>query len=381
MSFKSIYHNTLSNEGYHSDAGQATVVEHLDQLFAKLQRDPATKPGYINLWRKLIAAKQSSDIVQGCYLWGGVGRGKTWLMDLFFQAAPTESKIRFHFQEFMLGIHGLLEQFKGRKDPLKWVARHMTQRARLICVDEFHVSDITDAMLLYGLLEAMYQHGAVLVMTSNIPPDDLYKNGLQRSQFMPAIELLKRYNQIVQVGGDIDHRLRKNTDNRNYYCPLSPDTDSLLEHRFRLLAKGSIAINRSVTINKRSIATRMAADNIVWFDFAAICGGPRAASDYIALARRYDHVVISNIFRMDDSHDDMAKRFIVLVDEFYDRKTGLVVSATGWPQDLYCGERFAEEFVRTVSRMEEIRSAARYNHSQQDQSRSNGVASNTSCLN
>lgn len=359
MSFKAIYRDALSGQGYHSDAGQATVVEHLERLCAGIQRHATGKTFYNDLWRALRGATIGVPAAKGCYLWGGVGRGKTWLMDLFFQAAPSSHKMRFHFHEFMQGIHTLLEQYQGRKDPLRWVAWHMTRQARLFCLDEFHVSDITDAMLLSGLLEAMYRFGAVFVMTSNVPPDELYKNGLQRSQFLPAIDLLKQNNHVVLLDGEVDYRLHSDNDNHNYFCPLSSDTDTRLEQRFRGQAQGKVSINQTLTVNRRAISTRLVADNIAWFEFDAICGGPRAASDYIVLAQRYEQVIISNIFRMDDINDDIAKRFIDLVDAFYDRKTFLIVSATAWPQDLYLGRRFALEFARTASRLEQMRSSNR----------------------
>ncbi|MGD8566777.1 MAG: cell division protein ZapE [Gammaproteobacteria bacterium] len=360
MSFKSVYQHALSRKGYHTDTAQAMVVEQLDQLFSRLQEKHNPASVYQGLWQKMIAGRQYTGVLQGCYMWGGVGRGKTWLMDLFYQAAPQVQKQRFHFHEFMQGIHDLLDQFKGCKNPLTRVADHMAQQARLICLDEFHVSDITDAMLLYGLLDSMYKQDVVLVMTSNIPPDDLYKNGLQRSRFVPAIALIKQRNAVIHLEGERDYRLRGDDDHTNYYYPLSVNTDSRLEYRFRSLAQGGVVASTPVTINKRPVPSRMAADNVVWFDFEAICGGPRAAADYIVIAQQFDHVIISNIFRMDDNHDDMVKRFINLVDEFYDRKVQLIISAMGSPAELYRGRRFGEQFKRTVSRLEHMKSTAAY---------------------
>jgi cell division protein ZapE len=231
----------------------------------------------------------------------------------------------------------------------------MLAQARLICLDEFHVSDITDAMLLYGLLDEMYRQGAVFIMTSNVMPDDLYQNGLQRSRFLPAIELIKQRSHVLQFDGDKDYRLQKHLTNRNYYCPLRVDTDCQLEERFRKLAKGEITKETKLTINNRPVYARARAENIVWFDFQDICGGPRAAMDYIDIAQRYEFVIISNVFKLSDAHDDIARRFINLVDEFYDRGTGLIISADGWPGELYSGRRFAFEFERTISRLQEIR--------------------------
>ncbi|MGD8558813.1 MAG: cell division protein ZapE [Gammaproteobacteria bacterium] len=356
MSFKSVYQHALNREGYHSDTAQATVVDSLDRLFVLLQDNTIHGSVDKGLWQRLMSVTRPPEPLHGCYLWGGVGRGKTWLMDLFYHSVPVDQKLRFHFHGFMNRVHDLLGQLKGQKDPLKTVAGHMAQRARLICLDEFHVSDITDAMLLYGFLQALYQHGVVLVMTSNIPPDDLYKNGLQRSRFEPAIELIKQHNSVIQLEGDIDHRLRDDHININYYYPLCADTDSRLLQRFRMLAAGRSESDTIITIHNRPVRSRMVADNIIWFDFETICGGPRAARDYISIAQQFDYVIVSNVFKMDSSYDDMTKRFINLVDEFYDRKVGLVVSATAMPADLYTGRRFCEEFERTRSRLEQMKS-------------------------
>lgn len=355
MSFREIYRKTLGQTGYHKDGSQAKVVEHLDTLYnALLHR---SDPGYlITYLLNPFRGNKYNKRIKGCYLWGGVGHGKTWLMDLFFEVAPVKSKLRFHFHEFMQHIHLSLSDFKQQKDPLKAVAQSLAGKADLFYVDEFHVSDIADAMLLHGLLDELYRQGVIFVITSNVMPEDLYKNGLQRGRFLPAIELIKNNNQIVQLDGDTDYRLKSHASNSNYYFPLSSNTDSLLEERLYSLAVGEVVENRTININNRKIRTRANAKNIVWFDFDILCGGPRAAVDYIELSLQYNVVIISNIYRMDESHDDLVRRFINLIDAFYDRDVGLIVSATGWPGDLYTGSRFKFEFARTVSRLEDIRS-------------------------
>lgn len=356
MSFKKAYQDAIVREGYHNDVAQAKAVDYLDALYTALLQDRTSSgllPGRLSTVFNRLNGRAGT---KGCYLWGGVGLGKTWLMDLFFDTIPVQQKSRFHFHEFMQRIHVALAGQKRQRDPLKIVARSMTAESRLICLDEFHVSDITDAMLLYGLLDEMYRQGAVFIITSNVMPDDLYQNGLQRSRFLPAIELIKQRSHVLQFDGDKDYRLQKHLANLNYYCPLQVDTDRQLEERFRLLAKGETGKDTQLTIRNRPVHARAHAQNIVWFDFQDICGGPRAAIDYIDIAQRYDFVIISNMFKMNDSHDDIARRLIYLVDEFYDRDTGLIISADGWPGELYSGRRFAFEFERTISRLQEIRS-------------------------
>lgn len=356
MSFHTIYQQAVTREDYHMDAAQAKVVEQLDGLYRELLVRQVAPGRVQRLMSWLITRQGNNQAWSGCYLWGGVGRGKTWLMDLFFNAIPLPNKSRFHFHEFMQRIHQQLNDFSGQTDPLKAIAKDIAQNTRLICLDEFHVSDITDAMLLYGLLEALYQHGVVLLMTSNVMPDDLYKNGLQRNRFVPAIDLIKQNNRVVYIEGEYDYRLINDAPATNYHCPLAENTDLLLERQFSALAKGEVTRNQAIHIHNRPIQFLMQADNILWFEFDAICDGPRAASDYLYLAANYEYVIISNIYKMGETHDDVARRFISLVDAFYDRDIGLVVSATGQPQDLYVGSRFREEFKRTASRLEELKS-------------------------
>ncbi len=355
MSFKKIYQDAVTREGYHKDGAQAMMVDYLESLYSDLLQRQAGSGSLAEGLATIFRRRQGNHKVKGCYMWGGVGLGKTWLMDLFFDCMPLERKARFHFHEFMQRIHAELASLKQQRDPLKLVARSLVAEAQLICLDEFHVQDITDAMLLHGLLQAMYHQGAVFVMTSNVMPDELYLNGLQRSQFMPAIELIKNRNHVCWLEGDRDYRLQKRLSNLNYYCPLDPNTDRLLEEHFGLLASGNINNDSTLVINNRRILARAHAENIVWFDFDEICGGPRATIDYIYLAQHYAFVMISNVYKMNEANDDMARRFINLVDELYDSDTGLILSATGWPGELYSGQRFAREFERTISRLQEMR--------------------------
>jgi len=356
MSFSKIYQRALDRQGYHKDAAQAKLVDRLDDLYnGLLHSGTAPEPWFVGLFQA-FRLNMKGKVMKGCYLWGDVGQGKTWLMDLFYDAAPVKSKLRFHFHEFMQHIHLSLSEFKQQKDPLRAVAKSLLRKAQLFCLDEFHVSDIADAMLLHGLLDEMYRQGAVFVITSNVMPEDLYKNGLQRDRFIPAIDLIKHNNHILRLDGSTDYRLKNHATNCNYYCPLNPDTDRLLEKRMNSLAVGEVEKDIPISINNRTIPTRANAKNIVWFDFDNICGGPRAAVDYVALSHQYSIVIISNIYKMDESHDDLVRRFINLIDAFYDRDVELIVSATGWPSGLYTGSRFNFEFSRTVSRLEDMRS-------------------------
>ena len=355
MDFKTAYQEAIKCEGFSIDNAQATAVEQLDVLYKQLV-GKNNNSGLQQLWTKLTYSGAYSNSSQGCYLWGDVGRGKTWLMDLFYQSLPFKDKSRLHFHEFMQQIHLRLKAINGKQDPLITVARDIATNNRLICLDEFHVSDISDAMLLYGLLEALYKKDVILLMTSNTHPDELYKNGLQRSRFLPAIELIKKRNLLLHVDGFQDHRLAGAKSSANYMVPLTPDSDTLLEERFYEVAQGPIASEGPILVNNRVMNHKMMAANTIWFEFEELCAGPRAASDYLFLAKNYDYVIISNVFKMDASNDVMAKRFINLVDALYDRQINLMLSATAQPGDLYQGNRFQKEFKRTASRLEEMRS-------------------------
>lgn len=356
MDFKTAYQQAIKCEGFRADMEQLQAVEQLDTVYKNLLNHKNNTSMLRRVWSK-FANDSVTAHVHGCYLWGDVGRGKTWLMDLFYQSLPFKDKLRLHFHEFMQQIHWRLKGISDQRDPLVSVAEEISQSHRLICLDEFHVADITDAMLLYGLLDALYKKGTILLMTSNSHPDELYKNGLQRSRFLPAIELIKTRNLVLEVEGDIDFRLIKPQENFNYLTPLSGEVDAKLERRFHELAAGEVTRNIPVTINKRNINCKMAAENIIWFEFSELCGGPRAASDYLYLANHFEYVIVSNVFRMDEAFDDIAKRFINLVDALYDRQVGLIVSAEGLPAELYNGQRFREDIKRTVSRLEEVRSS------------------------
>jgi len=355
MSFKSVYEQAVSQTGFLRDADHSVAIDCLDRLYREFI-DKCNKKKHILSWlfSSNIQIGRNNRSVRGCYIWGNVGRGKTWLMDLFFQAIPSELKMRSHFADFMQQVHNKLTLHTGQRDPLQYVAEDLAKIAQIICLDEFHVDDITDAMLLYGLLEALYRHGVVLVVTSNVTPDSLYLNGLQRDRFLPAIELIKKHNFILHIAGSHDFRKSTGLPVSNYLHPLSQDTDLMLQQRFYALASGPVTQNTTLMINDRPIITKMSAKNTVWFEFTSLCEGPRSSIDYIRLADQFENIVVSNVYRLTDLNDDIAKRFILLVDTLYDRRVNVIFSATATPENLYQGRLYVNEFKRTASRLAEI---------------------------
>ena len=340
----------LKEPGFIEDPEQAKAVEFFNELFLQLEIEP-------DFWghvKNILGYKTASP--KGLYLWGGVGRGKTWLMDMFYTLLPCDKKIRLHFHHFMQAVHDELSLLKGYKNPLKLVARNFSKQARIICLDEFHVSDITDAMLLYGILEALYKEGVILISTSNLNVDDLYKHGLQRDRFLPAIDLIKINSQIVCIDGELDHRLRLLEKAETWYITVDESTEQVIQSRFNQLAPSKPLKNKSLHINHREIKSLYIAEDVVWFDFYTLCSSPRSSSDYIELARQFHTVFITDIPEIDESIDDKAKRFINLIDEFYDRNVKLIISADTLPQTIYTGKLLQFEFQRTISRLIEMRS-------------------------
>jgi len=349
------YQQDLTRPGFRKDPAQAEAVAHLQRLYDDLLvANTASSSG----WRKWLGRNSAPVPVKGLYFWGGVGRGKTYLMDCFYESLPFEQKMRAHFHRFMRRVHAELKKLEGKKNPLELVADTISKEARVICFDEFFVSDITDAMILATLLEALFSRGVALVTTSNIVPDGLYKDGLQRARFLPAIELLKQHTEIVNVDGGVDYRLRALSQAALYYTPSGADADASLQQAFDSLA-GPAAVVREqepLEVEGRLITARREAEGVVWFDFLAVCDGPRSQNDYIVISCEYHTVLISNVPAMGRLNDDMARRFINLVDEFYDRQVKLILSAALPLVDLYSEGRLTFEFQRTVSRLLEMQS-------------------------
>lgn len=348
------YQHDLAHHGFSHDAAQQQAVAALQRLYDELlaQRNKRQRRGFLGRLRKLPKAPQ------GLYFWGGVGRGKTYLMDTFFDALPFEHKLRLHFHRFMHRIHAELKLLKGRSDPLPLIAEKLSREAQVLCFDEFFVQDITDAMLLGTLMQELFKRGVVLVATSNIVPDELYRNGLQRARFLPAIELIKQNCQVINVDSGVDYRLRTLTKAEIYHAPLDAEADSNLQRYFAELAPDQSRCNSngSIRINHRDIAVRLECDDVVLFSFDAICGGPRSQNDYIELAQLYHAVLISDVPPLGADNDDAARRFIALVDEFYERKVKLILSAALPLEQLYSNGKLNFEFRRCISRLQEMQS-------------------------
>lgn len=328
------------------DAEQRQVVMAFEQLWRELQE----KPG--GSWLQSLLRRRPP-LAKGLYVWGGVGRGKTWLMDLFFDCLPTEHKQRIHFHRFMQRIHGALKQLPNQRNPLESIARQWAQDCRVLCLDEFFVSDIADAMLLAGLLKALFHQGVTLVTTSNIAPQDLYRDGLQRAKFLPAIDMLQKHTRVIHLGGDLDFRLRILEQSEIYHWPLDSQAESSLAASFDRMAAG-VELDHEVQINDRPIRALRRGDGIAWFSFAELCEQPRGSIDYIEIARAFNTVLISGVKQMAESDSDVSRRFITLIDEFYDRGVKVLMSAEAAVDELYQGQRLAFEFERTRSRLTEM---------------------------
>jgi cell division protein ZapE len=344
------YDAAMARLGYQPDASQLAAVERLDELAKRLRAGAARRQGL--LARLLRPASSAAAPVRGLYLWGGVGRGKTFLMDLFHAHAGVPGR-REHFHRFMKDVHGRLAGLRETEDPLAIVAGGMAREARLLCLDELFVSDIADAMLLGRLFESLLERGVTLVFTSNVPPAGLYRDGLQRQRFLPAIALLERHCEIVNVDAGLDYRLRQLEKAPLYLDERLPGAAASLSSRFADLT-GSVPAPGQVAIEGRHIPCRACADEAVWFRFEDLCEGPRSQADYVEIARDFHTVLVEGVPVLDATRDDAARRFIALVDEFYDRGVKLVLSAHAPPDRLYTGERLAFEFERTRSRLAEM---------------------------
>ncbi|MET0046616.1 MAG: cell division protein ZapE [Sedimenticola sp.] len=358
MTPEQYYRQQLEETDLIPDAAQEAAIAALQNLYQRLEQPANGNPrGGYGLLKGLFSAR-SADIPPetGIYLWGGVGRGKTWLIDLFYNLLPGDRKLRLHFHQFMRDVHEQLAQMRGQQDPLELVAKRLADNARVICLDEFIVTDIGDAMILAGLLKALFRQGVTLVTTSNTAPDNLYQDGIQRASFLPAIDLLKQHTQIIKLDGGTDYRLRYLEQATIYHTPLGPGTDQRLTEEFEALAPEINQGTGKIHVFGRDIPVRGIADDVVWFDFMALCGPPRSQADYLELARSFHTVLISDIPLLGPALDDATRRFLYLVDEFYDRNVKLIISAAEPPESLYQGERLAFDFQRAVSRLQEMQS-------------------------
>ncbi|KEY59957.1 cell division protein ZapE [Serratia sp. DD3] len=356
------YQQALDAGQYQADAVQHQAVTQLDHIYQALQHRPtdvATKRGSrwkLSHWLGKGPATTHPRPVQGLYMWGGVGRGKTWLMDLFFHSLPDDRKLRLHFHRFMLRVHEELMTLQGHENPLEIIADGFKAQTDVLCFDEFFVSDITDAMLLATLLQALFARGITLVATSNIQPDDLYRHGLQRARFLPAIALIKAHCEVMNVDAGIDYRLRTLTQAHLYLTPLTEQTQEAMDHMFLRLAGNMGNAGLVLQINHRPLPVLHAVDGVLAVDFHTLCEEARSQLDYIALSRLYHSVMLYNVRVMGPLNESTARRFLALVDEFYERHVNLVISAEGSMFEIYQGEQLKFEFQRCLSRLQEMQS-------------------------
>lgn len=349
-SVREAYEAELKTRGYASDPAQLRAVDALERC---AQEWAGYKEKRSNALKKLI---NRPDIPKGVYMYGGVGRGKSFLMDCFFQSVPLKRKTRLHFHEFMREVHRELQELKGIADPLEELGKRIARRFRLICFDEFHVADVTDAMILHRLLDALFRNRVSIVTTSNFHPDELYPNGLHRDRILPAIELLKSHLEVINVDAGTDYRRRTLEDMNLYLTPLTEENDAALTRAFESLAEAQDE-DRKLMIEHRALWARRRAGGVVWFDFQTLCGGPRSQNDYLELASQFHTVILSEVPEMPVRLASEARRFTWLVDVLYDRRVKLIISAAVPAEQLYTEGPLAHEFPRTVSRLQEMRSA------------------------
>ncbi len=352
MSLESHLAEQVAGHRLQYDPRQRDAALRLDNLRAGLVQSSQTFGARLHArvpWLGTAPAAQ-----RGLYLCGGVGRGKTMLMDWFYESLPFAERERSHFYRFMRRVHAELRSVARRASPLEVVAQRLARHARIICLDEFFVADIADAMILAGLFAGLFRRGVTLVATSNTKPEDLYKDGLQRERFLPAIDLLRSHVDVIQLDGDVDYRLRQLEQAPTYLDSSLAQTPAQLMQRFAALTGGSAAGPAALSIEDRKIAALATGAGMAWFDFAELCAGPRNQNDYIELARVYHTIFISGIPQFTAADDDAARRFIAAIDEFYDRGVKLVVSAAAAPAALYRGERLQMEFQRAASRLVEM---------------------------
>ena len=349
MDVKQFYAHALAQRGYQADAAQERAIERLQRAYDDWVRFKSQRS---STFKRLI---NRPDVPRGVYMWGGVGRGKSFLMDSFYSVVPVVRKTRLHFHEFMRDVHRQLDELKGIADPLDEVARRIARKYRLICFDEFHVSDIADAMILYNLLRALFDNGVSFIMTSNYDPDLLYPDGLHRDRMLPAIALLKEKLDVMNVDAGTDYRKRALEQVEIYHHPLGADADALLRATYAKIAETSDE-DATIRIEGREIRALRRAGGIVWFDFATLCGGPRSQNDYLEIASRFHTVILSSIPMMSAAMSSEARRFTWLIDVFYDHKVKLIMSAEVAPEELYTQGTLSNEFHRTVSRIIEMQS-------------------------
>ncbi len=351
------YREDLNRDGFEHDPAQEAVVKKLDQLFGALidlQSQSKPKSVFGQLAEKYFSKERP--VIRGVYIWGSVGTGKTYVMDKFYSNLPLQRKARMHFHRFMRQVHAELTTLQGVENPLIVLGNRWAEEFQLICLDEFYVSDITDAMILGELLKALLQAGVVLVATSNVAPADLYKDGLQRARFLPAIDTILSYTDVITLNARSDFRLRSLEQAQIYHSPLGEEAESLMMAYFKSLVLDNWQKDKAVQLDGRPVQALLLSDDVVWFDFENLCGGPRSQRDYIEIAMVYHAVLLSDIPILTTKVEDKARRFISLIDELYDRGVKLIISAAAPIESLYQGSRLTFEFERTQSRLIEMQS-------------------------
>ena len=352
--FLHTYQSQLDQRQFSFDPAQQDAAHELQRVYEQLTRSSRGQK-LVRDWLNRLKRSRASGDNTGLWLWGSVGSGKTYMMDMFFNALPIEQKRRMHFHRFMRHVHYKLKAISEKQNPLDLIAAHFAKRYRVLCLDEFFVLDVADAMLLAGLMEGLFKRGVTLVTTSNSHPDDLYEGGLQRQRFLPAIELIKAHMTVFELSAACDYRLHHLGRTQTYCLSDQPDAEQHLKQYFNHLASHVVKKDTSVEVEGRRISVKRLSHDAIWFDFDALCQSPRCTSDYIAISRCFHTVLISNIPLFGEDQEDSARRFIEMIDEFYDRGVKLIVSAAAEPDALYRGKRLQQEFERTSSRLYEMR--------------------------
>ncbi|WP_404461308.1 cell division protein ZapE [Providencia rettgeri] len=355
------YQQALADGNYQPDDVQKLAVERLDKIYQQLTQVVLAVPNRKNngFFSRLLgknAANKSIEPVQGLYMWGGVGRGKTWLMDMFYESLPGDRKLRLHFHRFMKKVQEDLMALQGQENPLDIIADEFKKQTDVLCFDEFFVSDITDAMILGTLLEGLFARGITLVATSNIIPDNLYRNGLQRARFLPAIEQIKKYCDVMNVDAGIDYRLRTLTQAHLFLSPINAQNRQHLDEIFVKLAGKEGKLNPVLEVNHRKMQVLRSAEGVLAVEFKVLCEEPRSQNDYIYLSNCYHTVLLYDVPLMGSRDENPARRFLALVDEFYERKVKLVINAEVPMESLYQGQLLAFEYQRCLSRLQEMQS-------------------------
>ncbi|MCL4121544.1 UNVERIFIED_CONTAM: hypothetical protein GTU68_001351 [Idotea baltica] len=348
------YEQDLKNPEFEADDAQRLAVENLQRLYDELVNSETPKQSLLS--RIGLSSKKTHRPVQGLYFWGGVGRGKTYLVDTFFECLPFEQKLRMHFHRFMHRVHAERKQQKDQSDPLVLIGEQLAKDARVLCFDEFVVNDVADAVILAKLMRVLFDNGVTLVATSNVEPKQLYKNGLQRQLFLPAIDMIYEFTDVLNIDSGIDYRLLFLDKAETYFTPNNDVAQKGMLYNFKHLAPDQGVDNATIEVEGRDLSYIKRADGVIWFSFLELCDGPRSQNDYIELARCFHSVLLSEVPIMDRLKEDQARRFINLVDVFYDHNVKLIISADAMSEELYIGSRVEFEFQRTISRLQEMQS-------------------------